>query len=100
MRPAWLSKAARRSSGEECAAGDDLLGGGFAAPLEADLRGTGALEVFDLDVHLLAGDEIDRGGVFGNGAGGPAVDQGFVVDPEADAIIGLGIEGVAFGFGG
>jgi len=90
----------RRSGGKKRAAGDDLFGGGFAAPAEGDLGAAEALIVFELDVVFLAGDEIDGAGEFGGGVRPPATEDELAVDPEAHAIIGFGVEGVAFGFGG
>src|SRR5437867_12586362 len=98
MKPASLSKAVRLA-GEQGAGGDELFAHGLAAPRQGEAGAAEALEVFDLDVVFLAGDEIDGSrGEIGWWMDCPAIEQTLTVDPEAHAVVGGDMEGVAPGF--
>src|SRR5690606_12023002 len=61
---------------------------------EENFRADAVVVVLELDVVLLAGFEGDLSGLLGHALVVPAIDDELAVDPEADAIVATGVEGV------
>src|SRR3954464_97917 len=98
MRPAHAGPKAVGSGDEKLTHGNDLPGRGRATPAEAGECAAVAFEVLKADVIFLAGDQVDGAGPFGGSLRRPVIDDQAAIDPEAHAVVGAGVEGVALGF--
>src|SRR5439155_21327665 len=81
----------------ELARGDVLAELAVARPPEARERVRRVVVELDLEIVFLAGDQIDRAGIFGRAVIGPVVDQWFAVDPETNAVVGRRVESIGAG---
>src|SRR5690606_23251407 len=74
--------------------GDDLLGRAGAGPGEPGHRAVVVVEVLHADGVHLSGFKGDLAGIGGGGVDGPVVDDQLVIDPQADTVVALGVEGI------